>query len=411
MSWWWDNLVDPQDLYFALRAGRALRRRRRLRRAGLRGDPPARRGERSQPRRVRAARHVDRARVAAERRSPVAARPAARSRRDAGRGRDARSSAISRTARGRRAGSTPTRASISRSTRCRWAAARSRSRCPASRRRRVADGTLIPGEDPMPETNRRWTLAARPHGMVKESDFAFGEAPIPPVARRPGAGARALSLVRSDPARLDRGSPELSAAGADRRGDARGRRSARWSSRSIPSFARAISCRACFGWQDYALIPGAMLGAKLPAGVPPTWSLGVLGITGLTAYFGMLDLGKPKAGETVVVSGAAGATGSVAGQIAKIAGRARRRHRRRPRQVRVAHEGGALRRRDRLQARGRRRAPARALPEGHRRLLRQRRRRDPRRGARADRAARARRAVRQRSPATTRRRRRRARAT
>jgi hypothetical protein len=63
-----------------------------------------------------------------------------------------------------------------------------------------------------------------------------------------------------------------------------------------------------------------MLGAKIPAGVPPTWTLGVLGITGITAYFGMLDLGKPKAGETVVVSGAAGATGSVAGQVAKLQG-------------------------------------------------------------------------------------------
>jgi NADPH-dependent curcumin reductase CurA len=77
-----------------------------------------------------------------------------------------------------------------------------------------------------------------------------------------------------------------------------------------------------FGWQDYAVLrPGSPLaGTKLPPGVPLTWPLGVLGITGLTAYFGMLDLGQPKSGETVVVSGAAGATGSVAGQIAKISG-------------------------------------------------------------------------------------------
>jgi NADPH-dependent curcumin reductase CurA len=74
-----------------------------------------------------------------------------------------------------------------------------------------------------------------------------------------------------------------------------------------------------FGWQDYVVAPGAML-AKVPAGVAPTHLLGVLGVTGLTAYFGVLDLGKPKAGETFVVSGAAGATGSVAGQIAKIQG-------------------------------------------------------------------------------------------
>ncbi|KAJ5987017.1 hypothetical protein N7451_011382 [Penicillium sp. IBT 35674x] len=75
------------------------------------------------------------------------------------------------------------------------------------------------------------------------------------------------------------------------------------------------------GWQEYAL-----MGAKevekvtLPAGGRPTDAMSVLGMTGLTAYFGMLEVGKPKAGETVVVSGAAGATGSIAGQIAKIKG-------------------------------------------------------------------------------------------
>jgi NADPH-dependent curcumin reductase CurA len=59
---------------------------------------------------------------------------------------------------------------------------------------------------------------------------------------------------------------------------------------------------------------------KLPPGVPLTMPLSVLGVTGLTAYFGMLDLGQPKPGQTVLVSGAAGATGSVAGQIARIKG-------------------------------------------------------------------------------------------
>jgi hypothetical protein len=77
------------------------------------------------------------------------------------------------------------------------------------------------------------------------------------------------------------------------------------------------------GWQDYCVIePGASLfGAnKLPPGTPLTMPLSVLGVTGLTAYWGLLDLGQPKAGETVLVSGAAGATGSVAGQIARIKG-------------------------------------------------------------------------------------------
>ena len=171
----------------------------------------------------------------------------------------------------------------------------------------------------MPATNRRWTLAARPHGMVKESDFTFGETPVP----QPGDGqvlVRVLYLS-FDPTQRgwieDRPSylppvqiGEVMRAGAV--GEVVESKHA--------GFAAGDLVQGMFGWQDYALVPGAMLGAKIPPGVPPTWPLGVLGITGLTAYFGMLELGKPKAGETVVVSGAAGATGSVAGQIAKLQG-------------------------------------------------------------------------------------------
>ncbi|KAJ5757662.1 uncharacterized protein N7511_006356 [Penicillium nucicola] len=75
------------------------------------------------------------------------------------------------------------------------------------------------------------------------------------------------------------------------------------------------------GWQEYALV-GAKEAEKVtvPAGGRPTDAMSVLGMTGLTAYFGMLEVGQPKAGDTVVVSGAAGATGMVAGQIARIKG-------------------------------------------------------------------------------------------
>ena len=74
-----------------------------------------------------------------------------------------------------------------------------------------------------------------------------------------------------------------------------------------------------FGWQDYATVAAAET-VRLPPMRQPTAMLGALGSTGLTAYFGLLDVGKPAPGETVVVSGAAGATGSIAGQIAKIGG-------------------------------------------------------------------------------------------
>ena len=78
------------------------------------------------------------------------------------------------------------------------------------------------------------------------------------------------------------------------------------------------------GWQQYAINDGQLgpMGAvrPLPAGTDPVLALGALGATGMTAYFGMMDIGKPQKGDVVLVSGAAGATGSIAGQIAKIQG-------------------------------------------------------------------------------------------
>ena len=73
------------------------------------------------------------------------------------------------------------------------------------------------------------------------------------------------------------------------------------------------------GWQEYAVLPGKNL-AKLPDLKPETHLLSVYGVAGLTAYFGLLECGQPKPGETVVVSAAAGSVGSIVGQIAKIKG-------------------------------------------------------------------------------------------
>ena len=73
------------------------------------------------------------------------------------------------------------------------------------------------------------------------------------------------------------------------------------------------------GWQDYAAVPAKYL-SKMPRLEPMTHLLSVYGIAGLTAYFGLLDVGRPKPGETVVVSAAAGSVGSIVGQIAKIKG-------------------------------------------------------------------------------------------
>jgi hypothetical protein len=73
------------------------------------------------------------------------------------------------------------------------------------------------------------------------------------------------------------------------------------------------------GWQEYAAVPAKHL-TRMPKVEPMTHLLSVYGIAGLTAYFGLLEIGKPKAGETVVVSAAAGSVGSIVGQIAKIKG-------------------------------------------------------------------------------------------
>src|ERR1700748_3129477 len=73
------------------------------------------------------------------------------------------------------------------------------------------------------------------------------------------------------------------------------------------------------GWQEYSAVSGKHL-TKIPKMEPMTHLLSVYGVAGLTAYFGLLEIGKPKAGETVVVSAAAGSVGSIVGQIAKIKG-------------------------------------------------------------------------------------------
>jgi NADPH-dependent curcumin reductase len=173
----------------------------------------------------------------------------------------------------------------------------------------------------MADVNRQWCLAARPVGMVKDGDFAYREVAIP----RPGDGE---ILVRTlylsfDPAMrswmADRPSyiPPV-AIGEPMRAAAVGQ----VIESRAPGLERGDFVQGTFGWQDYAVArPGGSVPVvKLPPGVPPTWSLGVLGITGLTAYFGLLDVGRPRQGETVVVSGAAGATGSVAAQIARLEG-------------------------------------------------------------------------------------------
>jgi NADPH-dependent curcumin reductase CurA len=87
-----------------------------------------------------------------------------------------------------------------------------------------------------------------------------------------------------------------------------------------PRFAPGDIVAGFDGWQSYAVSDGKGLRKLDPSQAPPSYALGVLGMPGLTAYVALLDIGKPKEGETVVVSAAAGAVGSIAGQIAKVKG-------------------------------------------------------------------------------------------
>ena len=170
-------------------------------------------------------------------------------------------------------------------------------------------------------TNRQWRLAARPTGMVDDSCFRWTEEPAPSVTADGELVVRNLYLSMDPTQRgwmsYDTYLPAV-AIGEVMRSSSVGRIV---ESRD-PAWAVGDVVMGMFGWQDYALVKTATAARlmKLPPGVPIELAMSALGVTGITAYFGLLDVGKPKAGETVVVSGAAGATGSVAGQIARIQG-------------------------------------------------------------------------------------------
>ena len=171
-------------------------------------------------------------------------------------------------------------------------------------------------------TNRQWLLAKRPQGMVGPDNFEYKEGPIP----EPGDGE---VLVRNlflsfDPTQRgwmeDRESymPPVGIGEPMRAGSI-----GQVTETRHPDFQQGDLVQTTGGWQDFIVTSpnlGPMGLSKIPDGIPPDMMLSVLGVTGLTAYWGLLDLGNPQAGETVLVSGAAGATGSIAGQIARIKG-------------------------------------------------------------------------------------------
>jgi NADPH-dependent curcumin reductase len=168
--------------------------------------------------------------------------------------------------------------------------------------------------------NRQWILDARPTGKLTGDEFRWAEAPIP----KPSDGQVLLRTLwlSIDPAQRiwmarDSYKPAVPL------GDVMHSVSVGQVIESRrPDFQEGDVVQGAFGWQDYAVTDGKGFGGleKVPASTPPNLTLSLLGLNGVTAYFGILETGQVKAGETVVVSGAAGATGSIAGQIAKIKG-------------------------------------------------------------------------------------------
>ncbi len=174
----------------------------------------------------------------------------------------------------------------------------------------------------MSEINHQVRLAARPVGLPKDSDWSITEEPVP----TPGAGAFvvAISYVSLDPAMrgwMNAGASYIDPVevGDVMRAGAVGRIVAS----EHPGFAVGEHVYSAFGVQEYALSDGVGVLKVDPSLAPLPTYLGTLGMTGMTAYFGLFDTGKMQEGDTVVVSGAAGAVGMAVGQMAKINGAAR----------------------------------------------------------------------------------------
>ncbi|GAB4167554.1 MAG: NADP-dependent oxidoreductase [Thalassobaculales bacterium] len=171
----------------------------------------------------------------------------------------------------------------------------------------------------MTAINRRWHLAARPVGAPKLSDFRLDSLPIPspqhgevlvkglylsldPYMRGRMAGGKSYTRT------LEVGDPMVGAVVGEV-----------MESRH-PALKPGDIVEGPLGWQEYGVLAGHELRRIDPSLAPISTALGVLGMPGMTAYFGLLEVGRPRPGDTVVVSSAAGAVGSLVAQIARIAG-------------------------------------------------------------------------------------------
>ena len=175
----------------------------------------------------------------------------------------------------------------------------------------------------MAKTNRQWLLKERPVGMVGPEHFELVDSPMPQVDLDAGQVLIKTLMLGFDPAMRGWLMDERSylppvAIGAPMRATGVGQ----VVESSNPALPKGALVQGLLNWQEYSVgdLAAPIPPRPLPTGVTPTMALGVFGSTSLTAYFGLLDVGQPRSGETVLVSGAAGATGSVVAQIARLKG-------------------------------------------------------------------------------------------
>jgi NADPH-dependent curcumin reductase len=167
--------------------------------------------------------------------------------------------------------------------------------------------------------NRQWRLKSRPTGLIKPENFELVSESIP----EPGEGQLLIHNVylSLDPAMRGWVTDRPSYVPPVQIGEVmRGLAVGVVEKSNHLKFAAGDNVQGMFGWQEYLVSNGAGVTRLLESGLPLSANLALFGMTGLTAYTGLLEVGQPKAGETLLVSGAAGSVGSLVGQIGKIKG-------------------------------------------------------------------------------------------
>jgi NADPH-dependent curcumin reductase len=171
----------------------------------------------------------------------------------------------------------------------------------------------------MTEHNMRIVMKRHPQGMVSEDDFAVIEEELP--ALQPGQALVRNRFLSLDPYMRPRMDPLRSYVEPLKPGDLMpGATVGEVIDSRADDLPKGTMVAAAAGWQSHGVVTKAAVRVLDPAIGSPSTALGVLGMTGVTAHYGLLALGKPKPGETVVITAASGAVGGIVGQIAKIKG-------------------------------------------------------------------------------------------